>query len=86
MSMGLVLGLEGLMAVAYGRVSGSSGGWLVLVLGACCSPVFAVSVRVPKKGGVGEGWGGVLRGSPVTERRIGVGGAVRFWRGFGGGY
>ena len=30
--------------------------------------------------------GGCAEGSPVTGRRIGVGEAVIFWRGFGGGH
>jgi len=55
--MGLDPGLEGLVAVAFGNVSGSSGDWLVLVLGAYCSPMFAVNVRVPGACGVGKDWG-----------------------------
>jgi len=46
--------------------------------------MFAVSVMIPSAGGVGESRRGVLRESPVTGRRFGVGEAVSFWRGFGG--
>ena len=51
--MGLDLGMLGLVVVASGSVSGSSGGWLLVVLGACCSPGFAVNVKVPSARGVG---------------------------------
>ena len=54
-SMKLVLGLGGLVVEAAGSVSGSGRGWLVLLLGACCSPVIAVNVRVSRTGDVGEG-------------------------------
>jgi hypothetical protein len=59
-SIELVLGLGGLVAEASGSVSGSSRGWLVFVMGACCSPVVAVGVRVFGTGGVGEGLEGVM--------------------------
>jgi len=60
MSMGMVPGLGGLATEASGSISGSGRGWLVFVLGAYCSPVVAVGVRVSGTGGVGEGWEGVL--------------------------
>ena len=53
--MGLDSGMEGLVDVASGRVALSSGGWVVLELGACCSSMFAVNVKVPSASGVGEG-------------------------------
>jgi hypothetical protein len=52
--MGLEPRMEGLVVVASSSVSWSSGGWLVLVLGACFSPGFAVNVKVPSAGSVGE--------------------------------
>ena len=54
-SMGLYPGVNGVVAVASGSVSTSGGGWVVLVLGACCSTMFAANVRVPSTGDVGEG-------------------------------
>ena len=65
--MGLYPGVTGVVVVASGSVSASGGGWVVLVLGACCSPVIAVSVRVSSTGGVGEGWGGDVRDSGCRE-------------------
>ena len=53
--MGLVPELGGSVAEASGSVSGSCRGWLVFMMGACCSPVVAVGVRVSGTCGVGEG-------------------------------